>query len=281
MKKILLATTALVVSTGFAMADGNISWTGSANMGMKYSDNGTTQVHNEIDLAMAATGETDGGIAWKVEMGLDSNTTDDVRGGGHDVGSVQISGEFGVIRVGAISPAGTAVGIAEVGFDGIGMDDAAELGRNVGGTTHDVQWNYTIDDIALHFSTETSSDNMAIALNWTSGAMTVAVSHAAEGTAGGATATAGSIGTTVGAFAVTVMAAGNSNALLDSRGLSASMPVDGLGTVTFVTGSNDTDAKSTYGVGFSKSLGGGATLAGGYGSANGNGKADLGIGFSF
>ena len=56
------------------------------------------------------------------------------------------------------------------------------------------------------------------------------------------------------------------------------MPVDGLGTVTFVTGSNDTDAKSSWGVGFSKALGGGATLAGAYGSANGNDVADLGIG---
>ena len=59
------------------------------------------------------------------------------------------------------------------------------------------------------------------------------------------------------------------------------MPVDGLGTVTFVTGSNDTDAESSWGVGFSKALGGGATLAGAYGSANGNDKADLGIKLAF
>ena len=59
------------------------------------------------------------------------------------------------------------------------------------------------------------------------------------------------------------------------------MPVDGLGTVTFITGSNDTDAKSSYGLGFAKALGGGATLKGYYGSVNGNDVADLGIGFSF
>ena len=70
MKKILLASTALVATTGFAAAE--MSWSGSANMGMTYSDNGTTKVHTEIDLGMAATGETDGGIGWKVEMGLDS-----------------------------------------------------------------------------------------------------------------------------------------------------------------------------------------------------------------
>jgi len=58
MKKILLASTALVATTGFAAAE--MSWSGSANMGMTYSDNGTTKVHTEIDLGMAATGETDG-----------------------------------------------------------------------------------------------------------------------------------------------------------------------------------------------------------------------------
>ncbi len=108
MKKILLASTALVATTGFAAAE--MTWSGSANMGMTYSDNGTTKVHTEIDLGMAATGETDGGIGWKVEMGLDSNTTDATQGGGHDVGSVSISGDFGTIRVGAAATAGTTVG---------------------------------------------------------------------------------------------------------------------------------------------------------------------------
>jgi outer membrane protein OmpU len=280
MKKILLASTALVATTGFAMAD--MSWSGSANMGMTYSDNGTTKVHNEIDLGMAATGETDGGIAWKVEMGLDSNVTDDVRNtSGVDVGSVAISGDFGTIRVGAASAAGTTVGIGDIGFDGSAIDTAAHKGRDAAGTSHDVQWNYAMDDIALHMSTETSTDNNAVAVSWTSGSMAIAVSHSAAGATGGANATAASIGTSVGGFSVEVTASSHSTANYDSRGLSASMPVDGLGTVTFITGSNDTDTKSSYGLGFSKALGGGATLAGYYGSVNGNSVADLGIGFSF
>ena len=280
MKKILLATTALVATTGFAAAE--MTWSGSANMGMTYSDNTTTKVHTEIDLGMAATGETDGGIGWKVEMGLDSNVTDSVRNtSGVDVGSVSISGDFGTIRVGAVTTAGTAVGIGDVGFDGSSIDAAATKGRNAGATTHDVQWNYSMDDIALHVSTKTSTDDNAVAVSWTSGAMAIAVSHAAAGATGGATANAASIGTSVGAFAVKVMAASHSTAAYDSVGLSASMPVDGLGTVTFITGSNDTDAKSSYGLGFAKALGGGATLKGYYGSVNGNDVADLGISLSF
>jgi outer membrane protein OmpU len=278
MKKILLASTALVATTGFAAAE--MSWSGSANMGMKYSDNGTTRLHNEIDLGMAATGETDGGIGWKVEMGIDSNVSDASATEAVDGGSVSLTGDFGTIRVGNVSTAGTSIGLPDVGFDTIGIDDAAEKGRNAGAGI-DVQWNYAMDDIALMGSFGTSSDAMAISAKWTSGALSIGVSHAAAGATGGADATAASIGTSVGGFSVNMMAASHSTSALDSVGLSASMPVDGFGTVTFVTGSNDTDSKSSWGVGFSKSLGGGATLAGAYGSANGNDVADLGIGFSF
>ena len=278
MKKILLATTALVATTGFAAAE--MTWTGSANLGMKYSDNGTTTLHEEIDLGMAATGETDGGIGWKVEMGVDSNVSDATAAEAVDGGSVSLSGDFGTIRVGNVSTAGTSIGLPDVGFDTIGIDDAAEKGRNAGAGI-DVQWNYAMDDIALMGSFGSSSDAMAISAKWTSGALSIGVSHAAAGATGGADATAASIGTSVGGFSVNMMAASHSTSANDSVGLSASMPVDGFGTVTFVTGSNDTDTKSSWGVGFSKALGGGATLAGAYGSANGNDVADLGIGFSF
>jgi outer membrane protein OmpU len=282
MKNFLLASTALVATAGFAAAE--ISWSGSANMGMKYSDNGTTQVHDEIDIGMAATGETDGGLAWKVEMGIDSDNTDASRSGVVDAGSVSISGEFGTIRVGNVSWAGSAVGIGDVGFDGSAIDSAAHKGRAAGATTHDVQWNYTMDDIALHASTNTSTDDNALAVSWTSGELAIAVSHAAAGATGGATANTLSIGTTVAGFSLKAVAASNSVAASDSVGMSATMEgLAGLDSVTFITGSNDTDAQSSVGIGFSQSLGAdsGATLKGYYGSVNGNDVADIGINLSF
>jgi len=279
MKKILLASTALVATAGFAAAE--MTWTGSANIGMKYSDNGTTTLHNEIDLGMAATGETDGGIGWKVEMGLDSNVSDSTTGGGADVGSVSISGDFGTIRMGAVDNAATKVGLADVGYDLIGLDDAAELGRGGGTEDPDLQWDYSADSIALRVSVDSKTDDMAAAVSWTSGSLAITVAHAAEGATSGTDATSASISTSVGGFSVGMMATAASTANQDSTGLSASMPVDGLGTVTFVTSANDTDAKNSYGVGFSKSLGGGATLKGGYGSVNGNDVGDIGVSFSF
>jgi len=278
MKKFLLASTALVATTGFAAAE--MSWTGSSNMGMKYSDNGTTTMHMEIDLGMSATGETDGGLAWKVEMGLDSEVIDSAETKAVDVGSASITGDFGTIRMGAVTNAATTVGIPDVGFDGIGMDDVAE-GNMGAGTGKDLQWDYSADSIALRVSTDSANDDMAASAKWTSGSLSIAVSHAAAGATGGADATNGSIATSVGGFSVTVMASQHSDASKDAWGMSASMPVDGLGTVTVVTASNDTDAKSSFGIGFSKSLGGGATLAGAYGSDNGNDKGDIGVSFSF
>jgi outer membrane protein OmpU len=278
MKKFLLASTALVATTGFAAAE--MSWSGSSNMGMKYSDDGTTTLHMEIDLGMAASGETDGGLGWSVEMGLDSNVSDSAEAGAADVGSVSISGDFGTLRMGAASNAATTVGIPDVGYDGIGIDDVAE-GNMAAGTEDDLQWDYSADSIALRVSTDSLTDDMAASASWSSGALSIAVSHAAAGETGGADATNGSISTSVGGFSVTVMASQHSTAANDAWGMSASMPVDGLGTVTVVTASNDTDAKSSFGIGFSKALGGGATLAGGYGSDNGNDVGDLGVSFSF
>ena len=278
MKKFLLASTALVATTGFAAAE--MSWSGSANMGIKYSNSGTTTLHEEIDLGMAATGETDGGIGWKVEMGVDSNVSDSAAAQAVDGGSVSISGDFGTIRMGNVDNAATKVGLADVGFDLIGIDDAAELGRTAG-TGADVQWDYSADSIALRVSVDSDGDDMAAAASWTSGTLSITVAHAAKGATSGADATSGSISTSVGGFSVGMMATRHSTAAKDSMGISASMPFDGLGTVTFVTSANDTDAKNSYGVGFSKSLGGGATLKGGYGSVNGNDVGDIGIALSF
>ena len=172
-------------------------------MGMKYSDNGTTKVHNEIDLGMAATGETDGGIGWKVEMGLDSNTTDATQAGAVmlDQFQYQVTLVQSVLvllqqRVQQLALVTSVLMVQRI-------DDAAHKGRHTGSTTPDVQWNYTMDDIAIHASTETSTDDTAVAVSWTSGSMAIAVSHSAAG-ASAATANAVSVGTSVGGFAVEV-----------------------------------------------------------------------------
>ena len=61
MKKVLLASTALVASAGIAAAD--VSLSGSAELGI-IDDDTATQFHTDIDVTFTMSGETDGGLTF-------------------------------------------------------------------------------------------------------------------------------------------------------------------------------------------------------------------------
>ena len=284
MKKILLTTTALVATTGFAMADVSVS--GSADMGIKHNDSSATKttVESDVDINMSASGETDGGISWSAAGGLSNDTNSGNSGastGSVDNGSVSISGDFGTIKIGSVTEADTNVGIADVGYDGIGIDDVAESSR-IGGTA-DASWTYAMDGISLHVSTNTNTDASAVSAGWSSGTLSITVAHANNNSQSALeTANAVSVSTSIGAFSVTAMGADSSLAATgSSSGVAASWAQDGFGTLTLVVSDKYSATDASYGLGFSKSLGGGATLAGAFGSVDNTNKGDLGISFSF
>lgn len=108
MNKILLATTALVATAGFAAADVTLS--GSAEMGI--ADNGDgVEFHHDLDVRFTLSGETDGGLTFGASIDLDEIVTTD--GGvvqdadaGTDIPAdngphaVFISGSFGTVTLG-------------------------------------------------------------------------------------------------------------------------------------------------------------------------------------
>jgi outer membrane protein OmpU len=70
MKKLLLASTALVATAGFAAADVGLS--GSAEMGIKRGfDKDNAEFHHDLDVTFSLSGETDGGIAFGATIDLD------------------------------------------------------------------------------------------------------------------------------------------------------------------------------------------------------------------
>ncbi len=72
MKTLLLASTALVATAGFAAADVKI--TGYAEIGIIGGDKyATDQWHTDIDVTFAMTGESDGGLAFGATVDLDEN----------------------------------------------------------------------------------------------------------------------------------------------------------------------------------------------------------------
>jgi outer membrane protein OmpU len=81
MKKLLLASTALVATAGFAAAEVGLS--GSAEIGIKnqYGED-HAEFHHDLDVTFSLSGETDGGIAFGATIDLDevSNGIPDTMG---------------------------------------------------------------------------------------------------------------------------------------------------------------------------------------------------------
>jgi outer membrane protein OmpU len=71
MKTLLLASTALVATAGFAAAD--VAITGYAEIGIIGGDNVDSQFHTDIDVTFKMTGESDGGLAFGAAVDLDEN----------------------------------------------------------------------------------------------------------------------------------------------------------------------------------------------------------------
>ncbi len=76
MKKLLIASTALVASAGFAAAD--VAVTGGASMGVKYNSAAadTLTMHEEIDFNIVGSGTTDGGLTFGASLDVDASTVD-------------------------------------------------------------------------------------------------------------------------------------------------------------------------------------------------------------
>ncbi|MDP4033251.1 MAG: porin [Pseudorhodobacter sp.] len=101
MKKILLATSALVGFAGAAAAE--VSLSGYAEMGIKGANGGyDTQFHNDIDVTFNLSGETDGGLSFGATVDLDEVNSSASLGGTGSVNksSVWISGAFGKLTMG-------------------------------------------------------------------------------------------------------------------------------------------------------------------------------------
>ena len=95
MKKILLATTMLIGTAGFAAAEVSVS--GDARMGITKSEGADAQFSNRARVKFSLSGESDSGIAFSASFRAD-NAGDASSG---TAGTVSISGAFGIRLEGA------------------------------------------------------------------------------------------------------------------------------------------------------------------------------------
>lgn len=122
MKKVLIATTALVASAGFAAADVAISGDGRLGVIVNNRD-GDTEFTSRARVSFTLSGETDNGIAFGGSFRADNASS----ASGGTAGSVFVSGDFGKLSMGDVdSAAKAAVGnISGVGLTG--LNDTHEL----------------------------------------------------------------------------------------------------------------------------------------------------------
>jgi hypothetical protein len=131
MKKVLLATTILAASAGFAAAD--VTVTGTARMGVIYDGAKTDNelsFTNRVRIIFTASGETDGGLSFGASVRADN--ADEANDNG-STGTVFISGAFGTVTMGDVDNAFAALfgDLSGVGLTGLG--DLNELASSADG----------------------------------------------------------------------------------------------------------------------------------------------------
>ncbi|PZX58668.1 porin [Cereibacter changlensis] len=164
MKKILLATTALAFSAGFAAAE--VSFSGQAKMGLKYDgalEDDKATAHSEAVLYVAMSGETDTGLAFGATIDMIVENNGDLA---NDDTTVFISGAFGKLSMGAVPEAEELGGLSDIGWDDLGSDDIAE---NITGDElddymassldHNVNYTYAADAFSISISGKIDNAN--------------------------------------------------------------------------------------------------------------------------
>jgi outer membrane protein OmpU len=287
MKKILIATTALVMTAGIASAESHasaIALSGSARMGVVY--NGTDALFSSrVRVSAAMSGTTDGGLSFGASMRFDQiggnggASTGDTNGDS----TVYLSGEFGKITMGDVGGAADAL-VGQV--DGVGYEGTLDGLHEIGfiGTTKTAFYYEKSTAGGLTFGIgagQVGSDELNVGVKYATDKFTVALGYEDDSTTGAShnrISASGSV--TLGAATIKAKYSSDSAITDDAFAVSASGTFGGVGVTAFYT---DFGTSQNIGLGGKYDLGGGASIVGGVVNvgATDDTVADLGLSFSF
>ena len=310
MKKVLLATSVLAMTAGFASAEVTVS--GTARMGV-IADFGDADpaFTSRVRIIFTASGETDSGLSFGATVRNDQSGVGNTENGDS---VVYISGAFGKLSMGDVDGAAAAA-VGQVDPVGLtGLSDLNEIAYLLGNEDTSALYEYSTGSIGLYFSAQPNdgNSNFGVGANYTMGDYKFGIGY--ENVEDGSTPGSGwpdKIGfspffgngatqvvlgadATFGPVTAKVRFArydeDNIDAGMDQAALSVTYTADALAVTGFYSNFRGTDGyegddADFYGVGASYDLGGGATVVGGYSSADygaGSDDAfDLGLSFSF
>ena len=306
MKKLLIASTALVATAGMAAAD--ISMSGYAEIGM--TDNGGAvgmEMHSDMDVTFKLSGASDNGLTFGASIDLD-----EVSGGIASTGgphAIHVSGAFGTLTMGdtdgALDKANAEVAsltsisdnhTAHAGYNGgAGLDSgdilrydttvagfgvSASIGQSDVAVANDVMGygiTTTLGTVAVSaaYQADNVQDITAVSAKTTIGGLTITANYS-EATMAATpkvdavtalfTASTGSTVNDVYVAAVTEVAAINNS--YEHSALGLAYTINGVNLhANFGTYDYDDGSKADgYGLAANYSLGGGATVMVGYGN---------------
>jgi len=302
MKKLLIASTALVATAGMAAAD--ITMSGYAEIGMRDAGGAVgMEMHSDMDIGFKLSGASDNGLTFGASIDLD-----EVSGGIASTGgphAVHVSGAFGTLTMGDTDGALDKANAEVAALTTIADDHSTHAGYN-GGAGLDSGDILRYDTTAAGFGISASigqsdvavaNDVMGYGITTTLGTVAVSAAYQADNvqditavsaktTVGGLTITANySEATMTDTAAVAAVAAAEVVGAPDTVAVTAvdafgnSYEHTGLGLAYTVSGVNlsanfgqydydDGSQADGYGLAANYSLGGGATVMVGYGSGN-------------
>lgn len=298
MKKVLLATSALTLLAGAAAADVTIG--GTSRMGITSTGgNATTSYRTRLNVSLS--GETDGGLSFGAftRMQMGNAATGTISGS-----NVWVSNGMATLTIGNAGGATSATGAVfgcGVGFLGTCQDLANGLfswtSFSSGGAGSNVaRLDFALGSANLSISGGNGNDT-EVAMSYSAGNMTIAVSHdAGIGTATTSTNVGAAGGTQVrlsfdaGSANVSLQAARDTASGLNGAIASVSYGIGG-GTLYAFAGTGIYDSASgasvtvatgsAFGLSYSQSLGGGATAKVSAASIGGTATYSAGMNFSF
>lgn len=289
MRKVLLATTALVAMGGVSAASADITLSASSEFQyITNSGTGTTplaaedrDVATQVDFGLAASAALDNGMTVAAGLDLDENA-------GKDDSGFTLSGDFGTIGFG---------GYAEAAHGGMSTDVTADEGWTLHANYKKPADEYIAhSDLSLKLpavsgvtlsvgmsdGATSSADGTQAGLSYTmaAGSMTVTVGYGTSST-GAADSDATSTGVKVVAGNTTVVAAVNEVGKHSGNSVGITYKVSDVLTVQAYTGTMEKSDVSAYeakdtGIGFSYTVTPGLTLAVTQNDFSGKGDATAG-----
>ena len=200
MKKVLLTTTALVMTAGVASAD--VTFSGSAEL--TYGNWGGAAAESwgsTTDLGVAMSGEASG-ISYSASISIDETDANDGAGNADIGGAVTMSGSGLSLTYDAdgemdAGGASDELGDLQVAYSGGGI--SASYTEDTSAGLSEIAVGYTTGDLTVGYATNNSSDASALSASFTAGDLAITVEGADTGAAWDASAAY-----TIGASTVTV-----------------------------------------------------------------------------